>query len=172
LPQLVKEYPDIKVYVAGHKPFSEGDKRSFIKKGYGSYLKKLIDDLGVGEHIVFTGPISATEVAKRLAKTHVYVLCSAAENSPNTLGEAMYIGTPCVAAYVGGVPDMADDGKEALFYRNDDPALLAWNIKRIFDSDDLALSLSQNGKARAKVTHDPQLNAQRLVDIYKEILGE
>lgn len=170
LPQLIKEYPDIKVYVAGHKPFDENDKRSFIKKGYGVYLKNLIEKLGVAEHIAFTGPLKADEVAEKLSKVNAYVLCSTIENSPNTLGEAMLVGTPCVAAYVGGVSDMAEDGKEALFYRSDDPSLLAWNIKRVFDDDNLALELSHNGKKRASITHNPSLNAQKLIDAYKDIL--
>lgn len=170
LPQLIREYPDTKVYVAGVKPFEENDKRPFYKKGYGLYLEKRIKELGVGDYIVFTGPLQAEDVADRLSKVHAYVLCSAIENSPNTLGEAMCIGTPCVAAYVGGVPDMATDGENALFYRNDDPALLAWNIKRIFDDDDLALKLSANGRKQARITHDAEKNAQTLYNIYDEIL--
>ena len=82
----------------------------------------------------------------------------------------MMVGTPCVAAYVGGVPDMANDGKEALFYRNDDPALLAWNIKRIFDNDELAVSLSENGRKRALQNHDEASNAEQLLTVYREIL--
>lgn len=171
LPQLIREYPDIKVYVAGVKPFVENDKRPFYKKGYGLYLEKRIKDLGVGDHVVFTGPLQAEEVAEKLSKVHAYVLCSAIENSPNTLGEAMCIGTPCVASYVGGVPDMATDGENALFYRNDDPALLAWNLKRIFDDDELALKLSANGRKRARITHDPASNAEALYNIYKAILS-
>ena len=170
LPELIREYPDVKVYVAGQKPFHDGDKRPFYKKGYGLYLEKLIKELCVGDHIEFTGSLSAAEVAIRLSKTHVYVLCSAIENSPNTLGEAMMLGTPCVAAYVGGVSDMATDNTDALFFRNDDPALLAWNVKRIFDDDALALSLSANARKRALVTHDPERNAEGLVEIYKSIL--
>lgn len=170
LPQLIREYPDIKVYVAGHKPFTENDKRAFFKKGYGAYLKKLINDLGVQDHIVFTGPLKAQQVAERLSKVNAYVLCSTVENSPNTLGEAMLVGTPCIAAYVGGVSDMAEDGKEALFYRNDDPSLLVWNIKKIFDNDELALKLSENAKKKAEITHNPKLNAKKLVSVYKEIL--
>lgn len=170
LPQLIREYPDIKLYVAGVKPFEENDKRPFYKKGYGIYLEKLIKDLKVNEHIVFTGPLQAEQVADRLSKVHAYVLCSAIENSPNTLGEAMCVGTPCVASYVGGVPDMATDGESALFYRNDDPALLAWNIKRIFDSNDLAVKLSENGRKQARVTHNADKNSQALYNIYKEIL--
>ena len=132
--------------------------------------KKRIKDLGSATISPSPVPLQAEKVADKLSKVHAYVLCSAAENSPNTLGEAMCIGTPCVAAYVGGVPDMATDGENALFYRNDDPALLAWNIKRIFDDDELALKLSANGKKQARITHDAEKNAQALFEIYKEIL--
>ena len=169
LPQLIREYPDVKVYVAGNKPYLKDDKRPFYKRGFGAYIKKLIEDLNVEEHIVFTGPLNADEVAERLSKVNVYLLCSAVENSPNTLGEAMMIGTPSVAAYVGGVSDMATDGVEALFYRNDDPSLLAWNVIRVFDDDELALSLSEKAKIHARKTHDPKENVERLVEVYHEI---
>ncbi len=172
LPYLIKEYPDVKVYVAGYKPYTENDSRSVLKKGYAAYLKKLIYDLGVESHIEFTGPLKAQQVAEKLSKVNAYVLCSTVENSPNTLGEAMMVGTPCVAAYVGGVSDMAEDGKDALFYRNDDPKLLAWNLKRIFDNDELALSLSEAGKKKAHITHDAERNAQLLIDAYTDILKE
>lgn len=172
LPQLIREYPDVKLYVAGYKPYEAKDNRAFFKKGYASYLKKLIRELHVEEYIEFTGPLSAEEVAEKLTHVHVYVLSSAAENSPNTLGEAMMVGTPCVASYVGGVPDMAEDGVEALHYRNDDPALLAWNVKRVFDNDELALALSENGKKKASVTHDARKNAELLVNAYDQILKE
>ena len=168
LPELIREYPDIKVYVAGHKPF--GEKKALVKKGYGAYLRQRIHALGVETHIEFTGPLSAGEVAGRLAKTNAYVLTSAAENSPNTLAEAMLVGAPCVSAYVGGAPDMATEGKEALFYRADDPALLAWCVKRIFDDDALARSLSQNARERAAITHDAKHNAQTLCGVYRDIL--
>ena len=171
LPQLIREYPDLKLYVAGYKPYEAKDNRSFIKKGYAAYLKKLIQDLDVEKHIEFTGPLSAQQVADKLAHVNAYVLSSAVENSPNTLGEAMMIGTPCVASYVGGVADMAEDGMEALHFRNDDPALLAWNVKRIFDNDELALHLSENGKKKASVTHNAQKNAEQLITVYREILG-
>lgn len=172
LPYLIREYPDLKVYVAGYKPYQENDKRSILKKGYAMYLKKLIYDLGVQDYIEFTGPLKASLVAKKLSEVNAYVLCSTIENSPNTLGEAMMVGTPCVSAYVGGVSDMAEDGKDALFYRNDDPKLLAWNLKRIFDNDELASSLSESGKKKALITHDPERNAQMLMDAYTDILKE
>ena len=169
---LRNEYPDVKLYVAGYEPYRADDKRSMLKKGYAAYLKKLVEDLNLKDHVIFTGPLKAQAVADRLSSVNVYVLASAVENSPNTLGEAMLVGTPCVASYVGGVPDMVTDGEEALIYRNDDPAIMAWQIKQIFDHDDLACRLSENGKKRARVTHDPVRNAEQLMAAYRAILGD
>lgn len=170
LPELIREYPDIKVYVAGHRPF--GEKKALVKKGYGAYLKQRIEKLGVENHIEFTGPLSAEEVASRLSRVNAYVLTSVAENSPNTLGEAMLVGTPCISSYVGGAPDMATDGKEALFYRSDDPALLAWCVKRIFDNDGLAVHLSSNAHEKALFTHNADNNAATLYGVYRDILKQ
>ncbi len=167
---LCREYPDLKIYVAGVPPYYENDKRSFAKRGYGMYLKRLIEELGVQDHIIFTGALRAEEVAERLSRVNAYVLCSVAENSPNTLGEAMMVGTPCIASYVGGVPDMVTDGEEALIYRDDDPDMLAWCIKRVFDDAGLALSLSEKARLRARETHDPGKNADDLVSAYRAIL--
>lgn len=172
LPMLIREYPDIKLYVAGYKPYQNHDKRMIIKKGYALYLKKLIQELNVEQYIEFTGALDAEQVSDKLRESHVYALCSAVENSPNTLGEAMLIGTPTVTAYVGGVSDMVEDKKESLFFRNNDPAILAWNIKQIFDNDILAEELSMNAKKHALVTHDAKANADKLIEIYQDIMGE
>lgn len=169
LPQLIREYPDVKVYVGGTKPFCKGDKRPLYKRGYGAYVERLIKKLGVEEHIEFLGELNAEQVASRLAKTHAYILCSTIENSPNTLGEAMMIGTPSVAAYVGGVSDMAVDREEALFFRSGDPSYMAWRVKEIFDNPELAKKLSENGKRRARKNHDEKENVERLLEIYKAI---
>ena len=72
LPQLIREYPDIKVYVAGVKPFIENDKLLFYKKGYGLYLEKRIKDLGVGDHVIFTGLCRRKRLPKNFQRfTHM-----------------------------------------------------------------------------------------------------
>ena len=44
------------------------------------------------------------------------MLPSSCENSPNSLGEAMLLGMPCVASNAGGIPDMLAAGREGLLY--------------------------------------------------------
>ena len=164
---LKEEYKNIKLNIIGKIP---NNYKSII--GYPGYIKSLIKDLKVEKYISFLDLQDANGMKEKLLKTHIYVLPSLIENSPNTLGEAMMLGVPCVSAYTGGVSQMAKDEEEALFYRANDPILLAWQIKRIFDSDDLANMLSENAQKHARITHDKKGNAEALINIYKDILGE
>lgn len=168
--QLKDEYPGLKLYIAGESVYPSSWKQWKKRVGYAAYLRHLIKKLGIAQHVVFTGVMQAEEMAARLSHVHVYLLCSTIENSPNTLGEAMIMGVPSVAAFVGGAPDMARDGEEALFYRDNDPQLLAYQIKRIFDDDALALQLSIKARCRALKTHNPQDNLQKLIYAYNTIL--
>ena len=134
-------------------------------------MKNLVRDLKLTENVVFTGVLGASEVARRMCSAHVFVLSSLIENSPNTLAEAMILGVPSVSSFAGGAQDMARDGEEALFFRAEDPAQLAFQIRRVFEDDDLALRLSKNARRRARVTHDPEKNLQRMLSVYRDILG-
>ena len=105
-----------------------------------------------------------------MAASHVYVMASVIENSPNTLGEAMMLGMPCVSSYAGGAPGMARDESEALFFRAGDPVTMAHQIKRLFDSDELCQRLGEAAHARAAQTHDPEANLRDLLEAYRAIL--
>ncbi len=168
---LKDEFPSVKVYVAGEPPYIQKGSRNPTKYiGYSVYLRHLIKRLDIEDNVEFIGISSGDEITDYLVKTHIFVLPSTIENSPNSLGEAMLVGVPCVAAYVGGVPDMAIDNKEALLYRSNDPVLLAWKIRSIFKDDNLAISLSENAQLRAKSTHDPSKNANMLIEAYENII--
>lgn len=172
MPQLIKEYPDVMLYVTGNDPYDENDHRPFYRKSYVLLIKRIIKQLGIKDHIVFTGPVDGNTVADMMSTTNVYVMSSVIENSPNSFAEAMALGMPCVISYQGGVPDMATDDVEALFFRNDDPALLAWKIKQIFDNDDLALSLSKAAQIKARKNHDPEKNTKKIIGIYEQMLRD
>ena len=172
LTQLKEEYPRIKVYIAGEKPKRRHrfDWKRVV--GYSAYINWLIARLGLERHVFFTGVLQADELAERMARCHLFVLPSAIENSPTTLSEAMIMGVPSVSAFTGGVQDMAKDGEEALFYRDNDPKMLAYQIKRIFDDDTLAARLSVRARQRAAADHDPEANVERMVRIYRHIVHQ
>jgi glycosyltransferase involved in cell wall biosynthesis len=66
-------------------------------------LKQLVEELGVGELVRFSGVASPEEVADRLRSSDVFVLSSHSENMPLAVLEALCCGLPVVATDVGGV---------------------------------------------------------------------
>lgn len=166
--QLRNEYSDIHLNIAGNNP---SDKKFGFKSkiGYASYVKKLIRKHKLQDCITFTGTLQGDKMSDVMLNSNVFVLPSLIENSPNTLGEAMILGVPIVSAYTGGVPSMITDNTEALFYRADDPAMMAWQIKQVFDNTDAAVERTQLAREHALKTHNPENNKNIMLSIYREI---
>ena len=142
---LRRKYPDAKLRVVGYNVWAT--KR---KIGYPYYVYKKARKLGVLDAIEVLGPQDVYGMINTLKSSHTFVLSSYIENGPNSMMEAMYLGVPCVCSYVGGAMQFAQEGKEALFYRFEESEILAYEIDRIWQSDELALNLSKNAAERAK----------------------
>ena len=169
---LKRGYPGVKVYIAGESPFPSSRRDWKKRLGYPAYLRRLIVELSLEDHVEFLGVLGPEKMAERMRGSHVYLLPSLIENSPNTLGEAMMLGVPVVSAYAGGAPDMARDEVDALFYRPNDPQMLAYQVKRVFDDAALSTRLTQSARTRALHTHDPARNRDLLLAAYRTILAE
>lgn len=167
---LKDEFPDLKLFIAGQK-FENNIKDWKTYFGYRAFLHRKLMKLNLTKNVKFLGVLQEKQMAEQLSKMHVYVMSSTIENSPNTLGEAMIMGVPCITSYNGGVGDMAIDEKEALHYRANDPRMLAYQIKRIFDDENLANRLRINAIKRANFTHDINKNLNDLLNCYQSILG-
>ena len=171
LPDILKQFPETKVYVAGDEITRYCTLKEKIKIGsYGKYCLKLIKDGGLTENVVFLGKLNSGEMCRRYVKSHVCLSASSIENSSNSVGEAMLLGMPTVSSAVGGIPSMMEHEKEGLLYPHKDKDALAACICRMFADDAFAASCGENAAKRAAVTHDPDTNYRRLVEIYEEIV--
>jgi len=169
MPEIQKNYPDAHLYIAG------GDitKISVIKRSsYSTYITKLIRRYGLQDAVTFTGALNEEQMCARYLKSHVFVSPSNIENSPNSLGEAMLLGMPCISSAVGGVPDLLWDREEGFLYQYDAPYMLAYYVSALFTNDQLACFFSVNAQKRAEGTHDREKNLKRLLDIYTLIKGK
>lgn len=164
---LVKKYyNDVTLHIAGKdvtKCSSIRDLRFF--KGYGKIIKSLINSYDLNDIVVFTGPLDAAGMKEEYLRCNVFVSCSSLENSPNSLGEAQLLGTPHIASYVGGTMDFMR-GNEDNLYRFEDVEMLAQKIIHIFDLKSSQVNMSTIARKR----HDPHINTQTLIDIYKDII--
>ena len=172
LPYIIRHYPDVKVYVSGPQFLRKTTlKEKFKFDTYANYVCQMMERLGVEDRFIFTGLIDENQIVERYVKSHVFVCPSSIENSPNSLGEAQLVGTPVVASYVGGVPNMVENGKTGLLYRFEEHEMLAKCVCSIFEDDEMAAQISENERQTARVRHDRQINAMRTYEIYNEIVA-
>lgn len=168
---LVKEvFPDVRVRVAGMditKTTTLMDKLRL--DNYGKYIKKQLKRLGLIQQVSFTGPLDAQGMVREYLACHAFVCPSSIENSPNSLGEAQLLGVPCIASYVGGVPDMVDHCETGLLYRFEETEMLAQHIIRLFQQEAFAQKLSENEIVVAQRRHDRKRNCNTMMKIYEQI---
>ncbi len=159
---LRKEFPDIRLRLGG---------RISTRSGYGRFIRRRIKTLGLEDRIDFLGYIDDATMVRELVRTHVFAITSYIENSPNSLGEAMLVGMPCVASFVGGIPSMVRDGETGMLYPVEDVPMLAEKIRSLFLDDDLAVRLGANAHNIARRRHDPDVVVAELMTAYHMILA-
>jgi glycosyltransferase involved in cell wall biosynthesis len=168
---LKGDFPGLRIRVALPVFATPGSLGARLREtGYAPYLRNRIRALGLREIVDPLGELDEAGVAAELGSAHAFVLPSLIENSPNSLAEAMVVGTPSVVSCVGGVPSMARDGESALFFGAGDPTHLALQLRRLFTDDALAMRLSGEARRVARPRHDPATVARQIVGIYEDIL--
>ena len=173
MPLILGSFPDTKLYVSGQNIIKSDTLKEKLRiSSYGKYIKELIGRYKLGKSVVFTGILDEKQMCERYLKSQIFVCASSIENSPNSIGEAMILGVPCVASNVGGVADLLKHREEGFVYQADAPYMLAYYVCEIFANDDLALQFSKKARMHAIKTHNKEENTKRMMEIYREIIGQ
>lgn len=165
-PEVLRHYPDATIAVTGQDLTRIP---AYRLGSYQKYLLRLMKEKNLLGKVEFLGGLSARKMKEAYLEANVFVLPSTIENSPNSLGEAMLLGVPCVAADVGGVSNMLTSGKEGFIYQPTASYMLAYYIEKVFAMQDQAVSLGRAASAHAGKTHDYQTNLDDLLHIYRKI---
>jgi glycosyltransferase involved in cell wall biosynthesis len=167
---LKRDFPNLLIKISGYDVTKS---QTFLDKvrlsSYGKYIKNLIKFHDLTSNLIFLGSLVAEDMVREYQNAHVFICPSSIENSPNSIGEAQMIGTPVIAAYVGGIPEMVTHGESGLLYRFEEVELLAQYIRRVFHDPDLTNHLSRNGIAVARQRHDLATNAKQMLSIYSSM---
>ena len=167
---LKEKYPDISVRIcAAERVTRQPSFASMLKaEQYTTYLRGLIKQLGLKNHVIGLPLLPAESVANELAQAEIFVLPSLCENSPNSLGEAQLIGTPAIATFVGGVSSVLRNGIDGRLIPVGDPAILASTIDWYFSHPAEADAYATAARESALVRHDPLRNAEATMNVYCE----
>ena len=173
MPLILKRFPNAKLYISGSDITKSATLKDKLKKtSYANYIIELIQRYELEKNVIFTGLLDEKQMCQRYLKSNAFVCPSSIENSPNSLGEAMILGLPCVASDVGGVSDLLNNKEEGFIYQSDAPYMLAHYICEIFENKKLAFKFSKSARNHALQTHDVSENLKVILNIYKTIYNE
>lgn len=167
-----KRFPTVQLMIPGEQsPFSKGLVHSIKENGYTRFIKKLIIELDLINNIQYLGPLDSSQMAERMSTANVFVMSSCIENHSSTLMEAMIVGTPCIAAYAGGVPEYLHHQENGLLYRFEEHEMLAEHICDLFSDPQRAISLGTMASKTMRASRLAQDHKGRLVEIYRKVIG-
>ena len=195
MPRIQKRFPDIKVYVAGNGITGYETLKQKLKiSSYGKYLRELMHQYHLEDKVVYLGKLSGAEMKEQYLRSSLFLCPSAVENSPNSLGEAMLLGMPCIAANVGGIPSMFTDGADGILFeghrtlegesslnaktQDDGEALariadqLATAVIEMWSNPEREKEYCKNARVHAMKNHDGRENYRRTMEVYAAIAGE
>lgn len=121
-------------------------------------LELLAAEKGLGKKITFAGFVDQKTIASTLRASDIFVLPSFAEGIPVALMEAMALGVPVIATYVGGVAELVIDGETGKVVYPSDTEGLARAIAFYIDNPDACRKIAT--QARAKVVNEFEINQQ------------
>jgi glycosyltransferase involved in cell wall biosynthesis len=157
---LRQDVRDLRLILAGR----------WLCKPYQRFLLSRIHELGLDGVVEMRGYQQVEPLKQMLLNSHVFVIASLLENSPNSLCEAQRLGLPCVASYAGGIPDLVEGNKTGLLFPAGDAALLASHIRRLFNNKILAQTLGRNARKAAALRHNPEQVVGQLTKAYTCLL--
>jgi glycosyltransferase involved in cell wall biosynthesis len=133
--------------------------------------KKHIKVKQVDNNIIYLGNIDENKLIEHLLSSHIYVMPSHIENSPNNLCEAMILGMPCIATHAGGSSSLISDKEDGLLIQTGDPWSMAGAILELNQDFERAIELGKKARKRALIRHNKEKIVSDLVDIYTNIIN-
>src|ERR1043166_8170127 len=107
---------------------------------------------------------------RQLREATLLALTSLEDTCPIAVLEAMAAGVPVVAANVGGVPDLVEDGVTGYFCDPLDAASMSSAVDRALADSARLREMARVAKKRALERFHPLVVAKRHLEIYREVL--
>jgi glycosyltransferase involved in cell wall biosynthesis len=126
----------------------------------GQPLRNLTADLGLQDHVEFTGYISDQDLPAYLASSDIFVFHSLSETFGIVFAQAMAAGLPIVAARTSCVPDVVLDDNGLLFDPFDISGF-ADSVEAFMDSEARRQLVSGRNRIRAQTEFDWNRIAER-----------
>jgi D-inositol-3-phosphate glycosyltransferase len=133
-------------------------------------LRELAVARGIGGRVHFLPPQPHDQLARFYQAADVLVMPSHSESFGLVAAEAQACGLPVVAAAVGGLRFVVEDGRSGFLVDGHQPAAYTEAITRVLEDDNVATKLGRGG-IEFTDRFSWETTASHLVDLYQGITG-
>ena len=153
--KVADKYRDWCIVFAGNGEIEEG--------------KALASRLGIDKQTVFLGWVRGEEKDKAFKEASIFCLPSYAEGFPMGVLDAWAYGLPVITTPVGGIPDIAIDGKNCLLFNPGDVDVLAKQMDKMMSSEELRKLVASESNELAKGIFSVEKVTERLGIFYQNL---
>ncbi|HID30012.1 MAG TPA: glycosyltransferase family 1 protein [Desulfobacterales bacterium] len=134
-----------------------------------SRLLDLVRELGMSNHVVFTG--LRRDIPAILSALDLYVHSSISPDPlPRVLLEAMACRVPIVAPQAGGIPEMIEDGTAGILFPPGDVGAMCNAIVSLLMDEDKRHEMADVAYAIVKTRFSVESHVRRITEVYEELL--
>jgi glycosyltransferase involved in cell wall biosynthesis len=159
--EVLARVPDALLVIVGCAPPDE--------TAYEIECRRLVESLGLGEHVRFTG--YRRDVPAFMRTFDVFALPTRSEPFGKVVIEAMAAGCPVVASHVGGIPEIVTSPQLGLLIPPDEPAALSAALLEYLTNPDRRRAVANSGYVSVRSRFGMAAMLHNLQALYDDVLG-
>lgn len=165
IPEILNNFPQSKFLLVG------GEIDGKHHREYAEEIKALPSKIGVGDNVVFAG--FRDDIPQIMAASEVIIHCSTYPDPfPGIVLQGMAMGKPVIASKMGGPLEQIEDGESGILVDPGDESALAAAICQLLSNEQQRIRIGQCGLRRLRIFPNTYEYAERLLDIYQEVLSQ
>ena len=158
--EVCRRRDDVRLVVVGHDD----------PPSYGAQVRRWVSEAGIGDRVIFTGPLFGEDKKAALADADLWVLPSYSENFGIAVIEAMACGLPVIISNKVNLHQDVTQAKAGIVI-DCDAGQLAKAILRLLDSPAERQRVGENGRRLARQSFSLEALGLRLEQAYQKIIG-
>jgi L-malate glycosyltransferase len=166
--QVRRDHPNVRLLLIGSAKFLSNATR-YDNRAYLEGLHRLVDELGLHDHVKFIG--ERDDVPVVLRATDTLLIPSWEEPFGRSMIEAMAMGVPVVATSVGGPAEVITEHHDGMLVPPRLPEAWAATIRSLINSPELRSRLADNGRLRAQ-DFAVESHVEELASAYRFVSGK
>jgi glycosyltransferase involved in cell wall biosynthesis len=157
IPLIAEKFPSVKINFIGSDC------------GMRAYLLERINSLGLKERVFLKDSASRQELLRYYQQASLCVVPSLWENHPYVILEAMACAKIVVAANVGGIPEIIQDGVSGLLFSSGSHLDLARVVNNALSCKGLSERIGENAREYIQREHSLVKAAEETLSVYRQL---